>query len=156
MSEEAWQDDSASRKESVLPKAFDRALARLIGASEMDASLISVLVSAVTSLASGAALLFSARAGRLGLAGHLMGIAYVACLVAIFLQRSILALHYGMHRPPGGHKRAFRMFAHWVLSPLIGIPIGCYRLHHVYDWIFFPFPSPSVPLCVALVSDERA
>jgi len=63
---------------------------------------------------------------------NVAGAAYVATLMGLFLERFILMMHYSSHRSM--FKAEFAqlngLFV-WCYAPFMGVPCGCYHLHHV-------------------------
>lgn len=61
---------------------------------------------------------------------NLVGLAYVAILLGVFLERFILMMHFSAHRPIY-KKEALNGMLIWWFAPFFGVPIGVYKLHHV-------------------------
>ncbi len=61
---------------------------------------------------------------------HVLGLLHLVLLYSLFLQRFLLALHYSQHRPIFKRTIPWRHIVPGALTPMFGLPIGSYNLHH--------------------------
>lgn len=60
----------------------------------------------------------------------LIGLGYLVSMLALFLERFILMLHFASHRAIF-HSEVLNDLLVWILPPLFGVPCGVYKTHHV-------------------------
>jgi fatty acid desaturase len=100
----------------------------LIVADERDLPLVYLLINVTATVVPLVIVLI------LSTPSHAYGIAYLATVYGLYLQRFMLALHYGTHVAAFRNNlfigRMLNALAPMVLAPLFGIPSGVYALHH--------------------------
>jgi len=60
-----------------------------------------------------------------------LGFPYLVGLLAIFLERFMLSLHFSSHRRPFPKGHPLNFYAGYILGPFFGIPPGMYHFHHI-------------------------
>ena len=120
--------DAARHEYIVPPSALLIQRLRLIVADERDLPLVYLLINVTATVVPLVMVLI------LSTPSHAYGIAYLATVFGLYLQRFMLALHYGTHVAVFRNNlfigRTLNALAPMVLAPLFGIPSGVYALHH--------------------------
>eukprot|EP00440_Ansanella_granifera_P037034 gb/GFBE01040189.1/.p1 GENE.gb/GFBE01040189.1/~~gb/GFBE01040189.1/.p1 ORF type:complete len:380 (+),score=71.05 gb/GFBE01040189.1/:1-1140(+) len=97
---------------------------------QRDEPMLHLILNIVEYVAPGSLLVYAVNLlGCSALVRHVTGIAYIALLVPLFLDRFILMMHYSAHRSIF-HNELMNEVVVWLFAPFFGVPCGCYRLHH--------------------------
>lgn len=132
------EDLTATRREYlVAPPAFIRTMLLSIMNDKADLPLVYLLLNILCTVPLGAYGIFSLPTIPYGEEGWwikpALGAAYTGFVLATFLQRFVLMLHFSEHRPvfKGLLAPILNNLNPLVVAPFMGIPSGMYYLHHV-------------------------
>mmetsp|Transcript_136720 Transcript_136720/g.332361 ORF Transcript_136720/g.332361 Transcript_136720/m.332361 type:complete len:376 (+) Transcript_136720:279-1406(+) len=130
-------DLTAVRREYIVaPPAFLRSLLLSVMANEADLPIAYLMLNIVCSVLPSAALLFMVPNDDESWLKIGLGVAHLALVFGVFLQRFVLMLHFSEHRavwtgPTAVGAKVLNNLNPVVLAPFFGMPSGMYYLHHV-------------------------
>lgn len=124
------------REYLVAPPAFLRSMLLNIMADEQDLPIVYLMLNIICSVFPSAALLFALPNREDSWLKFGLGVAHLALVFGVFLQRFVLMLHFSEHRnvwtgPSAPVAKVLNNLNPVLLAPFFGMPSGMYYLHHV-------------------------